>query len=278
MNTSSSGQEMDLSTLITQLLNEDIGRRPTPRSHSSRIRQRSSMGASDTTNAILEIVRGYTSNISEYNRNMNRALQLLESDLYQRISERTGVEQPEQPTRRPTSRPIPSRTHRSPTDFSFLINTFPLFRRDTETAGVVGLTPEQIDSVVSERTYLSSEWTNNRVCPISLDDFVEGETVLELRECRHVFKPAELRRWLERHECCPVCRRNVQPPDAVAPAQEDDDVPPPLLETEPAHTSVRDEPVQNNTSARRNPHSGFEYSYVLEYPVWINDLSGSRFL
>lgn len=46
-------------------------------------------------------------------------------------------------------------------------------------------------------------------CPISLDEFTHGEQLLQIRECNHVFKPVELRRWLSKHSKCPVCRCNV---------------------------------------------------------------------
>ena len=46
-------------------------------------------------------------------------------------------------------------------------------------------------------------------CPISLEEFTNGEHLLQIRECKHVFKPVELRRWLSRHTQCPVCRCNV---------------------------------------------------------------------
>jgi len=242
-----SEQDADLLRFITQTLASENSRRTSTRA-GGRYRPRAETTA--TTNAILEIVRGYTTTINQYNRNMDRVLTLLETDLYQRNSERTGVEEHEQPTRSTRQRPTPIHT-----DFSFLLNPFSLYRRTTDSAAVVGLTPEQIESVTRERTYRSADWPENRVCPIRLDDFVEGESILELRECRHIFNPAELRRWLERHDCCPVCRRNVHPPTA----REDDDTPPPL---EPA---VRDEPVATSTANSR-PTAGVEYSYVIEYP------------
>jgi len=280
--------------LMNQLLSADFGRTPsanatTTATRPSRFRTRNE---TTITNAILDIVRGYTSSIQQYNRNMDRVLRMLESELYeQRNTARTGVEEPELPTRSSSSERRPTSQRGLNADLSFLLNPFSIYRRTSDTAG---LTPAQIDSVVRQRTYRVSELPENRVCPISLDDFVEGESILELRECRHVFKPAELRRWLERHDCCPVCRRNVYPtvqrnananananpntnPNVDEEEEEGDDVPPPLLEPETSHTSVRDEPVQIHTSSRLNPHSEFEYSYVIEYPVWINDLSGSRF-
>jgi len=286
--TTVSDPDAELLRLMNRLLSADFGRTPatatatatTRATRPTRFRTRNEIA---TTNAILEIVRGYTSSIQQYNRNMDRVLRMLESELYdQRNTARTGVEEPELPTRSSSAENRPTSQRGLNADFSFWLNPFSLYRRTADTAG---LTPAQIDSVVCQRTYRVSEFPENRVCPISLDDFAEGESILELRECRHVFKPAELRRWLERHDCCPVCRRNVHPaiqrnanstpnpnPNVEEEEGEGDDVPPPLLEPETSHESVRDEPVQ-----RRNPHSGFEYSYVIEYPVWINDLSGSRF-
>jgi len=254
---SASTEESELIQLITQLLNPDVSRRNSDtRTHSSRFRQRSSASDTITTNAILEIVRGYTSNINEYNRNMNRVLQLMESDLYHRMSERTRVDDPYRPTpiRRPNpSRDIPSRNH---TDFSFWINAFPLYRMATAVEpGATGLTPEQINSATREITYRSAEFTDNRVCPISLEDFAEGETILQLRECNHVFKPAELSRWLEHHDCCPLCRRNVHT-NTVA------DTPPPLLESD------AELPVSSN-------RTGYNPEFI-EYPLLYTDLSGNR--
>ena len=46
-------------------------------------------------------------------------------------------------------------------------------------------------------------------CHISLDDFIHGEELLQIRQCKHIFKPPGLRRWLSQHSKCPVCRCDV---------------------------------------------------------------------
>ncbi len=46
-------------------------------------------------------------------------------------------------------------------------------------------------------------------CPITLEPFQEGETVRRINGCGHVFRDAALRRWFQRNNNCPVCRRGL---------------------------------------------------------------------
>jgi uncharacterized C2H2 Zn-finger protein len=94
-------------------------------------------------------------------------------------------------------------------DYMLYINTMPLYSTNSETN--MGLTPEEIESATVEIEY--DDTSSNMVstqCPISFDDFRDGEIVLKIRHCGHIFKPEELRRWLTRHQNCPVCRYNLQ--------------------------------------------------------------------
>lgn len=51
--------------------------------------------------------------------------------------------------------------------------------------------------------------SNHRTCPITLEDFEPGESVIKINVCGHVFREAALRSWFERHRMCPVCRRDI---------------------------------------------------------------------
>jgi hypothetical protein len=51
--------------------------------------------------------------------------------------------------------------------------------------------------------------SNHRTCPITLEDFEPGESVTKIKVCGHVFRAAALRSWLNRHQLCPVCRRDI---------------------------------------------------------------------
>ena len=48
------------------------------------------------------------------------------------------------------------------------------------------------------------------VCPITIENFNENDDILEL-PCNHIFKEKGILRWLkEEHNCCPVCRKEIQ--------------------------------------------------------------------
>jgi Ring finger domain len=53
-------------------------------------------------------------------------------------------------------------------------------------------------------------------CPISLDLFQEGDSILRIRQCRHEFKSEPLRQWFRRSSKCPLCRCNLLNPAAAA--------------------------------------------------------------
>ena len=48
-------------------------------------------------------------------------------------------------------------------------------------------------------------------CPVCLEEFVEGESLVELPTCLHAFHPACIETWLTRnHAACPVCRLHIE--------------------------------------------------------------------
>ena len=49
----------------------------------------------------------------------------------------------------------------------------------------------------------------NVTCPISMEEFREGDQLCRLNRCQHTFKKEPLRRWLRNHNTCPVCRENI---------------------------------------------------------------------
>jgi hypothetical protein len=67
-------------------------------------------------------------------------------------------------------------------------------------------------------TYATSVFTcdlsNNdlisTVCPISLEDFINGESLTRINHCGHVFKTGELAHWFTRNSHCPSCRYDIR--------------------------------------------------------------------
>ena len=50
---------------------------------------------------------------------------------------------------------------------------------------------------------------NEQRCPITHEDFQEGEQICRIISCGHYFKPNAIRTWFLRNTICPVCRHNV---------------------------------------------------------------------
>jgi len=73
-----------------------------------------------------------------------------------------------------------------------------------------GLTDRQVE--LGTRTVLYDISMNELRCPISLDEFAEGEEIAQIIGCGHVFKCAPLREWFRRNTHCPVCRYNLTTP------------------------------------------------------------------
>jgi hypothetical protein len=73
-----------------------------------------------------------------------------------------------------------------------------------------GLTMDEIRSCTDSLIYQEGmEGLLSNVCPITMEDFVVGDRLLQLRDCRHAFRERELVEWFQRHHTCPVCRNRV---------------------------------------------------------------------
>lgn len=51
---------------------------------------------------------------------------------------------------------------------------------------------------------------SSTTCPITLEDFHDGELLCEIRHCHHIFKETALRNWFIRNTHCPVCRYDIR--------------------------------------------------------------------
>jgi hypothetical protein len=45
-------------------------------------------------------------------------------------------------------------------------------------------------------------------CPISLEEFKEGDSIIEL-PCNHIFNENNIKKWLKETPNCPVCRHDI---------------------------------------------------------------------
>lgn len=74
-----------------------------------------------------------------------------------------------------------------------------------------GLTNEQIENCTNRIVYQNNTTELlSHTCPITMEDFREGDTILKLTECSHTFREMDLLRWFVTHSTCPVCRHSYQ--------------------------------------------------------------------
>jgi hypothetical protein len=73
---------------------------------------------------------------------------------------------------------------------------------------VTDITNEQILNATQMVPY---DLSMNTTCPISYAEFVEGDLVCQIKQCKHVFKPYFIMNWLENYSAhCPVCRYDLR--------------------------------------------------------------------
>ena len=190
---------------------------------------------------IRELTQGYTSNIREYNHNMREynsnittALSLIRLFYQRQTNEnidrintepRTSTQAPAQAPAQPPAQP----NIRSP------ILTFTMFpytntgRTPLYENVVVAPTNNEVEEATEQLSYSPDMILINTQCPIALEDFVEGESLVRIRHCGHTFRQASIRNWFRSNVRCPVCRHDIREESA----QE--------------NTNIQGEPPETNT-------------------------------
>ena len=71
---------------------------------------------------------------------------------------------------------------------------------------VIDLSNSNINEIVKHTIYDSSNNNEQIKCSISLEEFNNGDEIVEL-PCKHIFKPESIDNWLKNEKAeCPVCR------------------------------------------------------------------------
>jgi len=74
---------------------------------------------------------------------------------------------------------------------------------------IVRPTANQLNAALETITYAQSARSHSR-CPITLEDFVEGDQVTRIRPCGHMFQTQSIRNWFSNRVRCPVCRCDIR--------------------------------------------------------------------
>ena len=89
---------------------------------------------------------------------------------------------------------------------------------------VVRPTANQLNAALETITYVHTNHSPSR-CPITLEDFAEGDEITRLRPCGHVFQTQSIRNWFSNRVRCPVCRSDIREYNAPVRADASSNVP-----------------------------------------------------
>lgn len=86
-------------------------------------------------------------------------------------------------------------------------------------SSVTPLSPHEIAEFTLTQPFSSFENPINNECPIRLEDFLENDTVTQIKKCGHIFNSAELTNWFRNNIKCPVCRGDVKTTNTTGPSE-----------------------------------------------------------
>ena len=200
------------------------------------------------TNETILFMRYLRETMSEYNTNMTRFLETMDSLEYhisthrinaQNINENRRREtrnmdvppvftnQPRTTGARQSTSPQPNINARYDPFFGRTLNEFmrnvdPSFYNRIRGVFnnryqdvVVRPTTEQILNATEEITFelpnvVNGLSTSHSRCPITLEDFTDGELVTRIRHCGHTFQQHAIANWFNSNVRCPVCRYDIR--------------------------------------------------------------------
>jgi hypothetical protein len=145
--------------------------------------------------------REYNLNMMDYHRNMNQMINLISSSYNQnRIS---GLHNYESPRR---LRNMQGQNRITP-ELDFLAEYMNQLTNRLNNVEQPAINNTQLNTYTELVPYDTS--MNEQRCPITHEDFQEGEQICRIISCGHYFKPNAIRTWFLRNTICPVCRHNV---------------------------------------------------------------------
>ena len=173
----------------------------------------------------------YNNNIYDYNSNMRRFLDLMSTINYNIANNRNNRnnENTRENTREyrrqhfnhnnmntPNTGPsfgLPNTSFRFGTNqtpsqlFSYFL---PTNRQRNFTNVIIRPTERQILDAIEIIIFNENETYNNTSCPITMEEFDDGEHICQIKHCGHNFREDALRNWFRTNVRCPVCRYDIR--------------------------------------------------------------------
>lgn len=153
----------------------------------------------DISGNLDNVMFQYTDNMRQYNDNMRKYLDIIANRerVHAQNSNRNEYTYYYSPPVRPVN--------------SIFSSLFPTTRRANSLQDViVRPTREQILEATEIIFFDENATNNNTNCPITLEPFINGEPVCQIKHCSHLFKQSALNDWFRRNVRCPVCRYDIR--------------------------------------------------------------------
>ena len=185
----------------------------------------------NTQDVLREIMIGYNNNITAYNDNVRTFLEIIGNNTRNEQDNGTNhlsanITSNQEVPREPT---IPQQQETQPdindlfnTMFSNMFQNQPFSSVNTirtahytttipnrANSTVIRPTTEQLINALDNITYRASE-QNTSTCPITLEEFREGDIIRRIKHCGHIFSSQSINNWFSRHTRCPVCRYDIR--------------------------------------------------------------------
>lgn len=213
---------------LIPLVNENNPPNPNPSSESS---------SHNELQMWTNLIEDYNGQINIYQQNIRSILQITEEMLIIRRQSSRRPRSMNNPTNNPMNNPMNNPTNNNTNNRRNLIsqlrnwfqnsdyisnpqyvlefeNITPLFFSNTNTNNSSSISASPTSQEIQNATELFIYEPRNRLayttCPISLEEFREGEPLMRIYGCGHIFKAFELQRWFLRNTKCPSCRYDIR--------------------------------------------------------------------
>lgn len=147
----------------------------------------------DLVNDLVDVLRQYNDNMSQYSATVNALVALISSRTSQRTPGRPNW--PLSGLGAQATQGISLADLLNPRTNVFTDDQVEAIRRDTETFNYHAAGEDATREV--------------SVCPITHEPFQDGESVMRIRRCGHTFKRSALMQWFGIRLSCPLCRGDM---------------------------------------------------------------------
>ncbi len=137
-------------------------------------------------------------------------------------------------------------------------------------------TPEEIERATTTFTFNSEDDTlPRRICPIDREVIRNGDEVMRIRHCGHLFRRSSLSTWFDANTRCPLCRFDIR--EHSSPVSNTN------TDTNTTESTTNTETTSNNsseTTPSTTPESNQNTSVPLTHDTtttFLRDISGSTF-